>query len=139
VLTAVHCVYDLRTQRYFLPQTMHFLIGYDGRRYAGHATGVRLETGYTYDPSRPSETRGSDWALLSLDTRPGLADRVLPVIVELPEIGSTVMLGGDQQDDQRILMADPECRVVGGRPTPPAECYCGTIAPELAASAAHLC
>jgi hypothetical protein len=83
--------------RFFAGDTA-FLIGHNGSRYAGHATGVRLETGPSYDPSRPSETRGGDWALVALDTRIGLADRVLPVIGEPPEIGSTVMLGGHQQD-----------------------------------------
>jgi protease YdgD len=113
VLTAAHCVYNPRTQRNFLPETLHFLIGHDGSRYAGHAIGVRLETGPSYDPSRPSETRGSDWALVSLGTRLGVADRVLPMIAEPPEIGSTIMLGGYQQDHPLILMADTECRIIG--------------------------
>lgn len=72
VLTAAHFVYNPRTQRNFLPETLHFLIGYEGSRHAGHATGVRLETGLGYDSTRPSETRGGDWALVSLDTRLGL-------------------------------------------------------------------
>ena len=113
VLTAAHCVYNPRTRRNFLPEKLHFLIGYDGSRYGGHATGVRLETGPGYDSSRPSETRGSDWALVSLDSGLGLSDRVLPMIGELPEIGSTIMLGGYQQDHPLVLMADTECRIVG--------------------------
>ena len=113
VLTAAHCVYNPRTQHNFPPETLHFLVSYDGSRYAGHATGVRLETGPSYDSSRPSETRGSDWALVTLDTKLGLADRVLPMIGELPQIGSAIMLGGYQQDHPLILMADTECRIVG--------------------------
>jgi protease YdgD len=113
VLTAAHCVYNPRTRRYFQPDALHFLIGYDGSRYAGHSIGVKLETGPGYDPSRPSETRGSDWALIWLDTRLGSADRVLPMIGEVPEVGSTIMLGGYQQDHPLVLMADTECRIVG--------------------------
>jgi protease YdgD len=113
LLTAAHCVYNPRTQRNFPPESLHFLIGSDGSRYAGHATGVRLETGPDYDASRPSETRGSDWTLVSLDTRLGLGDRVLPMVDELPEIGSPIMLAGYQQDHPLILMADTECRIVG--------------------------
>src|SRR5262249_48691977 len=112
VLTAAHCVYNPRSQRNFLPETLHFLIGYDGSRYAGHATGLRLETGPSYDPNWSSETRGGDWALISLDTKLGPADRILPVIGELPETGSPVMLGGYQQDHPLTLMADP-CHIVG--------------------------
>ena len=37
VLTAAHCVFNPRTQRYHLAGSLHFLIGYDGSRYAGHA------------------------------------------------------------------------------------------------------
>ena len=112
VLTAAHCVYNPRTGRNFPPGSLHFLIGYDGSRYAGHAIGIKLETGPGYDPIRPYQTSGSDWALISLDTTLGSADRVLPMISE-PEVGSTIMLGGYQQDHPLVLMADTECRIVG--------------------------
>lgn len=113
VLTAAHCLYNPRTHHNFAPGSLHFLIGYDGSRYAGHAIGVKLETGPGYDPSRPSETLGSDWALISLDATLGPTDRVLPMIREPPEVGSTVMLGGYQQDHPYVLMADSACRIVG--------------------------
>jgi V8-like Glu-specific endopeptidase len=54
VLTAAHCVYNPRTGRNFQPGSLHFLIGYDGSRYAGHAIGIKLETGPGYDPIRPT-------------------------------------------------------------------------------------
>jgi protease YdgD len=76
VLTAAHCVYNRRTQTNFSPGSLHFLIGYSGSRYAGHAIGVKIETGPGYDAGRPEATMGSDWALISLDTRLGSADRV---------------------------------------------------------------
>jgi protease YdgD len=113
VLAAAHCIYNPRTQYNFQPGSLHFLIGSDGGRYAGHGIGVKLETGTGYDPRRPSETRGSDWALISLDAKLGSPDRVLPMTGEPPEVGSTVMLGGYQQDHPLVLMADPECRIVG--------------------------
>jgi hypothetical protein len=102
-----------RTGRNFAPGSLHFLIGYDGSRYAGHAIGIKLETGPGYDPIRPYQTRSSDWALISLDTKLGSADRVLPMISEPPDVGSTIMLGGYQQDHPLVLMADTECRIVG--------------------------
>jgi protease YdgD len=113
VLTAAHCIYNPRTQHNFQPGSLHLLIGSDGGRYAGHGIGVKLETGPGYDPTRPHETIGSDWALISLDTTLGSADRVLPMIRDLPEVGSTIMLGGYQQDHPLVLMADTECRIVG--------------------------
>ena len=112
VLTAAHCVFNRLTRSNFRPGSLHFLIGYDGSRYAGHATGVKLETGVGYDPSRPYATVGSGWALISLDTRLGSVDRILPMIDRSPEVGSTIMLGGYQQDHPLVLMAT-ECRIVG--------------------------
>lgn len=113
VLTAAHCVFNRLTQHNFPPGSLHFLIGYNGSRYAGHAIGVKLETGPGYDPSQPNTTAGSDWALITLDARLGSADRILPIIDQSPEVGSTVMLGGYQQDHPLVLMADTECRIVG--------------------------
>jgi len=34
------------------------------------------------------------------------------LIGEPPEVGSTIMLGGYQQDHPLVLMVDPECRIV---------------------------
>jgi protease YdgD len=113
VLTAAHCVFNRLTRRNFPPGSLHFLIGYDGSRYAGHAIGVKLETGLGYDPIQPYETVGGDWALITLDARLGSADRILPIIDQSPEVGSTAMLGGYQQDHPLVLMADTECRIDG--------------------------
>ena len=115
VLTAAHCVFNELTQRNFAPESMHFLIGYDGSGYAGHAVGVKLETGpgYRFDHTRPTATAGSDWALVWLNTRLGSADRILPIIDHSPEVGSAIMLGGYQQDHPLVLMADTECQIVG--------------------------
>ena len=112
MLTAAHCVYNPRTQTNFLPGSLHFLIGYSGSRYAGHAIGVKIETGPGYDAGRVEATMGSDWALISLDTKLGSPDRILPIMGEPPQVGSYVMLGGYQQDHPLVLMADTECRII---------------------------
>jgi hypothetical protein len=65
VVTAA-CVFNRRTQRYFPPESLHFLIGHNAGRYAGHAIGMGLKIGQGYDPVRPKETIRSDWALVSL-------------------------------------------------------------------------
>jgi len=115
VQTAAHCVFNELTQRNFSPGSMHFLIGYNGSQYAGHAVGVKLEAGpgFHFDHTRPTATAGSDWALIWLDAKLGSADRMLPIIDHSPAIGSTIMLGGYQQDHPLVLMADTECQIVG--------------------------
>ena len=113
VVTAAHCVFNPHTHRYFPPRSLHFLIGYNGSRYAGHATGIRVKVGDGYDTGRPKETIGSDWALVSLDKSLGSGDRVLPILGDPPEDGANVMLGGYQQDHPLLLMADTQCRIDG--------------------------
>jgi protease YdgD len=113
VVTAAHCTFNRRMQRYFPPASLHFLIGYTGSRFAGHAIGIGLKIADGYDPGRPKETVGSDWALVSLDKSLGSADRVLSILREPPENGERVMLGGYQQDHPLVLMADTQCRIVG--------------------------
>jgi protease YdgD len=113
VVTAAHCLFNRRTQRNYPPGSLHFLIGYDGGRYAAHAIGIKLQIGDGYDPIRPKDTIGSDWALVSLDKSLGSPDRVLPMLAEPPENGVEVVLGGYQQDHPLVLMADLQCRIVG--------------------------
>ena len=59
-----------------------------------------------YDPGRPKETVGSDWALVSLDKSLGSEGRVLSILSEPPENGAKVVLGGYQKDYPLLLMAD---------------------------------
>ena len=113
VLTAAHCVFNLRTRHNFLPESLHFLVGYDGDDYAGHAVGVRLVTGPGYDPLQPQRTRGSDWALLTIGARLGAPDRVLAIRSEPPSVETRIMIGGYGQDHPLVLMADPQCRITG--------------------------
>jgi len=111
VLTAAHCVFNLRTRHNFLPESLHFLIGYNGDDYDGHAVGVRLVTGPGYDPLHPWKTLGSDWALLTISSRLGTPDRVLALRDEPPSVGTIVMIGGYSQDHPLVLMIDPKCRI----------------------------
>jgi protease YdgD len=113
VLTAAHCVFNPRTRRYFSPSSVHFLIGFAGDHYAGHAVGARLVTGAGYDPAQPRATMASDWALLTIDAPLGTPDRVLAIRDQAPAIGAMAAMGGYSQDHPLILTADAACRVVG--------------------------
>ena len=95
------------------PRSLHFLIGHNGSRDAGHAVGVSIKIGVGYDPRRPKETIGSDWPLVSLDKSLGSEDRILPIVSNLPEDGTNVVLGGYQQDHPLLLMVDTQCQIDG--------------------------
>jgi protease YdgD len=113
IVTAAHCTFNDRVRRYFSPGALHFLIGYTGSRYAGHAIGTAIKISDGYDPGRPKETVGSDWALVSLDKNLGSEGRVLPILSGLPENGAKVALGGYQRDHPLVLMADTRCHIIG--------------------------
>jgi protease YdgD len=113
VLTAAHCLFNIRTQRYFPPSSLHFLIGYERGAYAGHA-GVRaLTPNPDYDPRQPIETLGSDWAVVTIDAELGAPGRTLTLLDRTPAIGTPVMIGGYSQDHAYELTGDVSCRVVG--------------------------
>jgi protease YdgD len=113
VLTAAHCVFNRRTGHNFLPGSLHFLVGYFGGDYVGHAVGIRLVTGPGYDPNRPQGTLGADWALLTLESPLGAPDRMLPLRREPLAVGTPVMIGGYGLDHPLVLMADPKCTITG--------------------------
>jgi protease YdgD len=113
VLTAAHCVFNPKTGHNFPPESLHFLIGYASGEYAGHAVARAVVTGPGYDPLEPERTRGSDWALLTLDKSLGTPDRVLAIRATPPEIGAIVTTGGYSQDHPLLLTIDPECRIIG--------------------------
>jgi protease YdgD len=113
VLTAAHCVFNRRTQHNFPPGSLHFLLGYDRGRYVAHALARRIEVGPGFDPQRPAATRGSDWALVTLDQPLGRGGRILRMLPQPPAIGSRVMLGGYSQDHPLLLLADTDCRILG--------------------------
>jgi protease YdgD len=112
VLTAAHCLYSTRTRTYLPAGFFHFVIGLDGERFAGHARGVSYIVGPGFDPSVAGKTPGADWALLTIDTPLGTADRVLALSDHSPAIGASVMLGGYSQDRRYVLTADSSCRVL---------------------------
>jgi protease YdgD len=75
VLTAAHCLYDKRRQRWANPHEVHFLAGYLGGEYRAHGVVWKIvvdpafrDGPYTTDPLR------RDWAILHLgrpiDIRP---------------------------------------------------------------------
>jgi protease YdgD len=113
VLTAAHCMFNPSTQQRIPAGSVHFQIGDAARRDVDFAIGVRVETGPGYNPARPVETIGSDWALVTLNTELGSADRILPIDDGPPAVGSIVMLGGYQRDHPFLLMGDTQCRIIG--------------------------
>jgi len=113
VLTAAHCFYSERLSAYLPAAAFHFLLGFDRGHYAAAATGVSITVGPGYDPKNGNKTRGSDWAVLRLDTKLGASDRMLALSEEPPRIGTPVAIGGYSRDYVYALTADSHCRIIG--------------------------
>ena len=68
VLTAAHCLWDLRAGRFLFPFDLHFLAGYRRGRYVGYAVVQEIVT----SPELRFDSRGrparieDDWAVLEL-------------------------------------------------------------------------
>jgi protease YdgD len=112
VLTAAHCLFNPRTRAYVPATSLHFLTGFAGDTFAGHAAGRRFILGPGYDPAAPDKTRGADWALVTLDQPLG-KNRALALLDHAPAIGAEVMIGGYNRDFRFALTADTACRIVG--------------------------
>src|SRR6476646_7989346 len=66
VLTAAHCIFNRRTNRFLLPGSLHVLLRYEQGKYAVHALVASYTIGPGYDPLRELATASSDWAVLQL-------------------------------------------------------------------------
>lgn len=113
VLTAAHCLYNARTQRFLPPSSLHVLFGYERGDFRVHRTVERFDTGAGYDGRDPASSLGADWALLTLADGPAIGVPPLPVAAASPEPGMAAAAAGFSQDRAHLLMADTGCRVVG--------------------------
>lgn len=113
VLSAAHCLFNIRTRRYFPPSSLHFLEALEGQDFAAAALAEAVVTGMGYDPANPNATRSSDWALITLAAPLAHSDRTLPLASRPPAPGAAIMVGGYGQDNPNVLTADTSCHVLG--------------------------
>jgi protease YdgD len=112
VVTAAHCLFNARSRRYFLPSSVHFLLGLEGARFTSATIAESFIIAPAYDPAAPDDTRGNDWALVSLAA--SVRDQqTLRLAHVAPASGTAVMVGGYGQDNPNILTADTACRLTG--------------------------
>lgn len=112
VVTAAHCLFNIRLRRYFLPSSVHFLLGLEGSRFTSATIAESFRTAPGYDPETPDDTLGNDWALVSLAA--SLPDQQLLDLAPVVPPGRTaVMVGGYGQDNPNVLTADMACHLTG--------------------------
>ncbi len=112
VLTAAHCLFNRRTENFYSPSSMHFLLAFARGQHEAHGRVVSFTTGTDYDPASPDRTRGSDWAVLTLDAKDQMPEATLPIRLAPPAPGSLVAIGGYSQDRGFTITADRDCHIV---------------------------
>ncbi len=111
VLTAAHCLYSFRTQRWLRADAIHFLLGYARGDYSLHVRVARISIGPGYNPMDEVHTAASDWAVLSLGAPLPARVRPLAVADVLPRTGGMIAIGGFAQDRAYLMTADTHCRL----------------------------
>ena len=111
VLTAAHCLYAFRTQRWLRADAIHFLLGYARGAYSQHVRVERISIGPGYDPTNEVRTAASDWAVMGLGAPLPAHVRPLPVTDALPPTGRTIAIGGFAQDRAYLMTADTHCHL----------------------------
>ncbi|WP_247893449.1 trypsin-like serine peptidase [Azospirillum endophyticum] len=114
VVTAGHCLFNPRTRRFLQASSLHVLFGYDRGEFTRHVTVAQVATDPAYDPASATPMAAADWAVLTLSEPAPESVPPLPVDADALPAGTPVMLGGYSQDRAQILMADRDCRLLGG-------------------------
>ena len=111
VLTAAHCIFNYRTQRFIPAQSLHFLAGYNVGRYSAHARVASYTIGDGFDPQRYDQTSSADWAILTLTEL--LPQEIEPLRLD-PNIaasGTKAMIAGYPEDRAFAMTADADCEL----------------------------
>ena len=68
VLTAAHCLYFLRDGRWFVPEEIHFVAGYQRDRHLAHSRAAAFYVASDYIPKRETSLKAvlDDWAVIVL-------------------------------------------------------------------------
>lgn len=68
VITAGHCLWNKKRNRWWAPEDVHFVAGYQRSSFIAHGRGVRFLTPLTQEHKAPDQNSiVNDWALVELD------------------------------------------------------------------------
>ncbi len=119
VLTAAHCLYNQTTQRWVLPDEVHFVAGYQRGHYAAHSKAARFTIAPGYDPNHRTalSEMARDWAIIQLseplDVKPiPLTTRNLAGMMAAAKSGE-MNVAGYAADYGEQLMRDKGCQLLG--------------------------
>ncbi|UTW54486.1 serine protease [Kordiimonas sp. SCSIO 12610] len=112
ILTAAHCLYFKARKRWFLPNELHFLAGYDRGDFIAHGRIASIRAKGCYDPNQPLNDRNieGDWAILTLTQN--LSIKPLPLIgIPKSKTDKRFLQSGYHKQRQHVQTSNPTCRI----------------------------
>ena len=122
VLTAAHCLWNARTERWLQPHSVNFLAGYRQARYLknGQVASYVLAPGAESPQGKHERNPSTDWAVLTLSESIGQAVGVVPLADFGPDRftfdqqKSTIYIhAGYSQDKAHTLSMHVNCHIKG--------------------------
>lgn len=117
VLTAAHCLWNKKTQKWLPTRTLHFVAGYRQGEYVAESkiTAMRIAEGFTYkDRASYGQSSSSgpskDWALLTLAKDISTITGTIPLAVAPFDGENTLVQAGYSQDKPHMLTVHHGCR-----------------------------
>jgi protease YdgD len=111
ILTAAHCLFNFRSQRFVPADALHFLLGYRSGRYAVHARVASYEIGPGFDPLQYDRTSDADWAILTITENLPAGISPLRLSRNIEPSGTKAVIAGYPQDRAFAMTADSNCEL----------------------------
>jgi protease YdgD len=112
VLTAAHCLYFGARKRWFTPNELHFLAGYERGNYGQHAKVKTVFAKGNYDPDRSLDHQNiiGDWAILELQNHVDI--RPIPLYqIKDSEINVDFLQTGYHKQRPYVQTSNPKCKI----------------------------
>lgn len=122
VLTAAHCFWDKRRNKWSVPSAFHFVLGYEKGEVKAHSkiVGFELANRRPPTPATKKPALENDWAIAQLEKPLGEQFGFASVgninLLELRNFlsaGTVVVQAGYSRDIAHILTADEDCKISG--------------------------
>lgn len=123
VVTAAHCLYNLKMQKWAQPQSVHFVAGYQRGQFVAHSVAEALIVSPGFDGPKweHPDNHAEDWALLILQDPIGekagylgfspMTNQQLNPLIKRP---NTFAIMGYPKDRAHAISVANDCGVTGG-------------------------
>lgn len=116
ILTAAHCLWDKHNKKWFPPQFVHFLAGYQRGKFSGHSTGMEIFANPDFDfAKKTDENLLNDWAFIRLVKPLGDTLGFMNITSESSSsnsINRSLVLAGYRKDRREVLTIEENCQLI---------------------------